>query len=721
MSDPIRVLHVDDDPGFRDMTAEFLQQESDQFEVLEEGRGADARERVNDDVDCIISDHVLPDMSGVELLRSVRDEYPDLPFILFTGKGSEAVARDALRAGATDYLQKQSGTQQYELLANRIRNAAEQQQAEQRVRGLERVRTLVRDINQALVRASSQEEVGTKACELLRESDPYLMACIAGVDPDTMQIQPRTWAGADQAYFENLDMTVSDAAPGRQAPVGRAYHDREIAVSQDIKNDPRYEDWRDAAIERGFESLAVVPLEQEETLYGLLGIFASRPYAFDASEQELLKELGDDIARALHSQAVGADLEQTTREFRTVFDHMPAGTMLVDHDDGTFRYRRCNPRMEELSGLSDDEIRNRTPQDLFGEDDGEVVEARYRECVERGEPVEYTAELEIAGEQVVREGTAVPVGDGERIEHLVVIVRDVTERVHRERERERNERYRRKLYEITSSDRDDPEKLQRLLELGCDRLGVENGHVTSIDRETNRHEIELAGGSEFVRAGTVTDLDSTCCRETVDSDDILTVCDAPAEGWGDDPAHEQWEIGCYIGGCIEVDDELYGTLCFVDRNPRERDFSRTEQTFVDLLTRWVSHVFERRQHRQHLRQYKAVIDTVPDGVYILDDSFEFTMVNDGFAELAGYSRAELVGAHASLVFDAEAIERGRWNRERLEDGRSEHGHVSAEIETKSGDTVPVEIRGSLLDPETGEPTKTAGVVRDVTEQRKRER
>ena len=97
------------------------------------------------------------------------------------------------------------------------------------------------------------------------------------------------------------------------------------------------------------------------------------------------------------------------------------------------------------------------------------------------------------------------------------------------------------------------------------------------------------------------------------------------------------------------------------------------------------------------------------------------MANDGFVELTGYSRDELVGAHASLVFNEEAIERGRRDHECLRGGRSEHGYVNAEIETADGETVPVEIRGSLLGPDTEESAATAGVVRDVTEQRERER
>jgi len=725
MGDSIRILHVDDDPSFRDMTAKFLRQETDRFETVGAGRAAEVRDRLDDgaaDVDCVVSDYALPDMTGIELLETLREEHPGLPFILFTGKGSEAVARDALRAGATDYLQKQSGTEQYDLLANRVRNAVEQSRTADRVVDLERVRDLVRNVNRGLVRASSADDIEATVCELFSENDPYVTACVAGVDTDTMRIEPRTWAGTDREYFERFEMRVGDDTPGRQAPGGRAYHDREVAVSQDIRNDPQYQKWREMALEQGFASLAVVPLEYGDTLYGLFVIFASRTDAFDDSEQAILAELGDDIAHALHSRSIEGDLQRTNDEFRTVFDNVPVGLLLVDHDDGTFRYRRVNERMEALSGLSADEIRDKTPREALGPEDGRTVEARYRECVEQRDTVTYTEEFEIAGDRVAREGTVIPVTDGDAVEHLTVIVDDVTDERRREERKAENERYRRELYRITSARLADGEKLSRLLELGCERLGLENGHVTRIERDTDRHTVEMAGGSDFVQAGTVTDLGSTYCRETARSDDVLTVYNAPAEGWADDPAYGRWNIGCYIGGRIEVQDEFYGTLCFVDETPRDTEFTQHEQAFVDLMARWVSHIFERRQHERRLREYETVVNTVPDGVYVLDDDFEFGMVNDALTGLTGYSRDELLGSHASLVFGDDVIEAGQRNRDRLRDGRSDHAYLHTEVETARGDTVLCEIKGGLLsDPDSDEPPATVGVVRDMTEQRARER
>lgn len=123
----IRVLHVDDQSSFGDLVADLLEREDDCFNVITETSAAEGLDRLEKStLDCIVSDYDMPGENGIEFLESVREEYPELPFILFTGKGSEEVASDAISSGATDYLQKKPGTDQYKLLANRIKNAVDQ-------------------------------------------------------------------------------------------------------------------------------------------------------------------------------------------------------------------------------------------------------------------------------------------------------------------------------------------------------------------------------------------------------------------------------------------------------------------------------------------------------------------------------------------------------------------------------------------------------------------
>ncbi|RLM88186.1 PAS domain S-box protein [Haloarcula sp. Atlit-7R] len=128
IADPIRILHADDEPGFADMTATFLEREDDRIDVQTATSATAGLETLADtDIDCVVSDYDMPERNGIQFLEAVREEYRSLPFILYTGKGSEEIASDAISAGVTDYLQKESGTDQYTVLANRITNAVESQ------------------------------------------------------------------------------------------------------------------------------------------------------------------------------------------------------------------------------------------------------------------------------------------------------------------------------------------------------------------------------------------------------------------------------------------------------------------------------------------------------------------------------------------------------------------------------------------------------------------
>ncbi|THE65419.1 PAS domain S-box protein [Salinadaptatus halalkaliphilus] len=142
------VLCVDDDPDVRDLTATFLERTADAIEVTTAPSGRDGIERIDQQpIDCVVSDYDMPGLSGLEFLEVVRERDPELPFILFTGKGSEEIASEAISAGVTDYVRKEPSTDQYAVLANRIENAIAKRRADQArrrsERELEQYRTLV--------------------------------------------------------------------------------------------------------------------------------------------------------------------------------------------------------------------------------------------------------------------------------------------------------------------------------------------------------------------------------------------------------------------------------------------------------------------------------------------------------------------------------------------------------------------------------------------------
>lgn len=85
---PIQVLHVDDDPELVELTAAFLEREYGSFEVVGATSASEGLERLDaDPPDCVVSDYNMPGIDGIELLQTVREEFPELPFILYTGRG----------------------------------------------------------------------------------------------------------------------------------------------------------------------------------------------------------------------------------------------------------------------------------------------------------------------------------------------------------------------------------------------------------------------------------------------------------------------------------------------------------------------------------------------------------------------------------------------------------------------------------------------------------
>jgi PAS domain S-box-containing protein len=151
----------------------------------------------------------------------------------------------------------------------------------------------------------------------------------------------------------------------------------------------------------------------------------------------------------------------------------------------------------------------------------------------------------------------------------------------------------------TDTDRSFAEKADRMLEIGMDRLGVENAHLSTVSREAQDLEVVASIGDLPIEPGQMVDLPTTFCRQTVGTDDLVAYTHASEQGWAGDPAHEETGIECYLGARVVVAGSLYGTVCFVDRTPHE-SFSEAERAFVQLIARWLGHELERTRRRDAL-------------------------------------------------------------------------------------------------------------------------
>lgn len=127
----LRVLVVDDEQEMLDVSKSLLEARGDMsvdtalspYEALNKlSKGG---------YDAIVSDYQMPHMNGIQLLKSLKAKGDGTPFIIFTGRGREEVAMEALNNGASFYLQKGgASTAQFAELANMIWRCALARQAE---------------------------------------------------------------------------------------------------------------------------------------------------------------------------------------------------------------------------------------------------------------------------------------------------------------------------------------------------------------------------------------------------------------------------------------------------------------------------------------------------------------------------------------------------------------------------------------------------------------
>ena len=120
------MLHVDDDPSVLDLAEAYFERELDAAAVTSVTDPEAALDRLDgDSFDCIVSDYDMPEMDGLEFFEAIPERHRKIPFVLYTGKGSEEIASQALNVGVTGYFQK-GGPEQLRRLANRVDQAADE-------------------------------------------------------------------------------------------------------------------------------------------------------------------------------------------------------------------------------------------------------------------------------------------------------------------------------------------------------------------------------------------------------------------------------------------------------------------------------------------------------------------------------------------------------------------------------------------------------------------
>ncbi len=210
---------------------------------------------------------------------------------------------------------------------------------------LRRINRTIRRIDQALVSASGRAEIVDVVCRELTDAGPYELAWFGKHDPVTGELTPNASAGAKNGYLDAVHIDAGGSTDGGPPSV-RAARTGTPQIVNKILEDPPFEPWRRAALSRGFHAVISLPLVHEETLFGVLTLYADQAGVFDDLEWTVLDELSDTIAYAINAvESKKALVSNEVTELKFSLSDTDNGIVeLVDETGCEFAYEYAVPQ-----------------------------------------------------------------------------------------------------------------------------------------------------------------------------------------------------------------------------------------------------------------------------------------------------------------------------------------------------------------------------------------
>ncbi|MDG5759748.1 bacterio-opsin activator domain-containing protein [Natronococcus sp. A-GB1] len=216
---------------------------------------------------------------------------------------------------------------------------------------------IANEIIHAIIGQPTRADIEDTVCENLANSNSYLFAWIGEIDTATQTVDLRTEAGVE-GYLDETTISVDPDDDRSRGPTGRAFRFGEVQTTRDVDADPRYEPWRDYIEPYGVQSSAAIPITHEGAIYGVLNVYAERPYAFEGQEGRQITQLGEVIGHAIAAaerkqSLLSDDLVELEFQIRNVFaalgvSNETAGKITFDHtvpigDDEFLVYGTATP------------------------------------------------------------------------------------------------------------------------------------------------------------------------------------------------------------------------------------------------------------------------------------------------------------------------------------------------------------------------------------------
>ena len=301
MGAPARILVIDDELIVHQSVSRILSEEG--FLVDSALRVDEALDRLKKNAyDLVLTDLMIPEKNGLEAVRAVARDYPDLGVVMFTGYPNVDSAVESMKLGSLDYLPKPFTPDELLQVVQRsldkvlqLRREREREslfeEAEKSIRSSLELKEILQTINENVVKLFK-----VKGSSLL----------LFNKRKQTLDLVSS--AGLSEAYLSKGLIDASKSVP-------EVLESDQAVVIEAAQFDGHLQ-YPEAARQEGIQSILSIPLKVREAVPGILRLYGGQTGAFPADTLQLLKKFADQAARAIENALAYAKVRQDLEELQ---------------------------------------------------------------------------------------------------------------------------------------------------------------------------------------------------------------------------------------------------------------------------------------------------------------------------------------------------------------------------------------------------------------------
>jgi PAS domain S-box-containing protein len=347
---PIHILHVDDDPSIQEITKLMLLDLNNGFDIDWACCVDEAFKKLATCVyDVVISDYEMPQKDGLQFLKELREQNNEIPFILFTGKGREEVAIEALNCGADRYFNKQGNPEcVYGELAHSIKSSVDRKKIQATVSLNEIQLQYLLSINKML--DASEQELFDFALEAITKTTQSGFAFIDLLNPDETVMTIHSWSKTAmnecKVRLKPIHLPVSEAGIWAE-PIRQR---KPIIIDDYSVQIPHKKGVPEGHVE--IKRFLGVPVFEKDHIVAIAAV-ANKKECYDEHDVNLVASLVTDMWRLIQRKKTVEIIQNNEARYRELANFLPE---IVFETDLSGKITFFSQNAFEITGFTSDEL-----------------------------------------------------------------------------------------------------------------------------------------------------------------------------------------------------------------------------------------------------------------------------------------------------------------------------------------------------------------------------